>query len=1080
MKILKSTFSPSVNIERDQSKDFTYIVTSNAHQIYDQLIRNRESGIHSFSIIGSYGTGKSSFLIALKKHFQDKNTQYFEPLNGHFSDVTNFHFDFIVGRYGSLITQLAQFLNLDENASEEEVLKHIDRKHKNLKKKKTFWFLVVDEFGKNLEYAAKENPEKELYFIQLLSEYANEQDKNLYFITSLHQAFDSYANGLNLQQRKEWDKVRGRLKELTFNEPVEQLLYIASEYLKNGNKSGNQASLEQLTRIIETSRAFPLQNELDIELAQNLYPLDPLSAATLTLTLQKYGQNERSLFTFLQSEEFLGVNDYDKNSHPFYNLSCVYDYLIHNYHYFLSSKYNPHYIQWNALKKALERVESVIKKDTLSAKKIVKSIGLLNIFVGEGAKIDLEFLRQYAAISMGIENVDEVIYRLEKKQILRYRSYKQQFILFEGTDFDIEYELQNVINKIDPITDVVTPLKNHFDLPYLPAKRIYYEQGTPRFFELKFSNQPVLESPEQPIDGYINLIFDVDTKSVQKKSRDLGAPILYGVFKNTDQIKEQLFRIKQIKYLIEEVVETSDKVARRELQDMLQFQIDELNDTVLENIYIGRGSNIDWVFNGLKRSINNARSLNNTLSEICEKVYWKTPKFKNELINKENVSPAIYRPRKELLKRLIKRTNEKDLGFLEDAFPAEKTIYLSLLKKTDIHREKDGQWKLGGPESSKGFDDLWKASENFFESTKTGKRRITDFIDTLEKPPFGLKKGFIELWVPIYLIIKKGDFALFQDESYITELNYDIINLVYRNPKLFEIKAFHISEVKKKLFARYRAMLNQDSAAGFTNETFVETVKPFLLVYNELNEYGRNTDRISVPAQRLRDAIKSATDPEQAFFEQFVTALGYTELNDLKSDKAIQQFVYDLDKCIDEIKYSYSRLIKRIEECLLESLYLEDKEYEEYKGIIESRYESLSAYKLIPHQKKLLGRLLSPQPGRKEWIEAVAFAVLDKPLSKLEDEEEPMLMERLSRRIEELDNLQELNKLDVDQKTEEAYKFRLQQFNKESFDRNFKVKKEKIDKESNRIQKLRTLLTNDKDLNTALLLKLIEEQQNHE
>ncbi|MDZ7720659.1 MAG: hypothetical protein U5K72_17715 [Balneolaceae bacterium] len=82
----------------------------------------------------------------------------------------------------------------------------------------------------HLEYAAKENPEQELYFIQLLAEYANEEDKNIFFITTLHQAFDSYAHGLDLQQRKEWDKVRGRLKELTFNEPVEQLLFIASEY----------------------------------------------------------------------------------------------------------------------------------------------------------------------------------------------------------------------------------------------------------------------------------------------------------------------------------------------------------------------------------------------------------------------------------------------------------------------------------------------------------------------------------------------------------------------------------------------------------------------------------------------------------------------------------------------------------------------------------------------------------------------------------------------------------------------------------------------------------------------------------
>ena len=1079
MGIVKSSFSPSVNIQRDQSKEFDYIVTSNARQIYDQLVRNRDTGTHSFTIIGSYGTGKSSFLIALKKHFQEKNTQFFEPLNGHFPDVKNFHFDFVVGKYGSLIEELAQYFGLDGEASEKDILEWIKEKHKKLKKEHTFWFLVIDEFGKHLEYAAKENPEKELYFVQLLSEFANEQEKNIYFITSLHQAFDSYAHGLNLQQRKEWDKVRGRLKELTFNEPVEQLLHIASEFLKTGDEKGNEENLEQLIRGIEASRAFPLKNELDLDLAQSLYPLDPLSAATLALALQKYGQNERSLFTFLHSEEHLGIHNYDTDTHPFYNLSCVYDYLLHNYHHFLSSKYNPHYLQWNALKKTLERIESGVQENVTPAKKIIKTIGLLNIFAVEGAKIDRDFLQQYASISLEIDNIDEVISQLEKNQMLRYRSYKQQFILFEGTDFDIEYELQNVIDKVDPVTDVVRQLQKHFDLPYLPAKRIYYEQGTPRFFEFKFSDEPLTAPPDQPIDGYINLVFSADTEVVLTESKDFAVPILYGVFKNTVQIEENLNRIKQIEYLIEEVVDPGDKVARRELKDMVQSQIGELNDTVLDNVYTGRGD-IDWIFNGENISIDDARSLNQFLSEICKTVYDKTPEFKNELINKENVSPAIYRPRKELLKRLINSSEKQDLGLPEDTFPAEKTIYLSLIKETGIHREREGRWDLGKPKEGEGFDALWEASEEFFESTKTGKRHVTDFIETLENPPFGLKNGLIELWVPIYLIIKKDDFALFQEESYITELNYNIVNLIYRNPGLFEIKAFHISEVKKRLFARYRALLQQDESVEFTNESFVETVRPFLLIYNELNEYGRTTDRISVPAQRLRDAIKSATDPEHAFFDQFVSALGYTNLTDLESDEAIQQFVYDLDKCIDEIKYSYSRLIDRVEECLLESMYIEESEYEEYKRIIESRYESLSPYKLIPYQKRLLKRLLSDQPGRKEWIEAVTFAVLDKPLAKLDDEEEPMLMERLSRRIEELDNLQELNKLDVNPDDEEAFKFRLQQFNRESVDRSFKVQKKQIEDRADRVEKLRALLTDDRDLNTALLLKLIEEQQNHE
>ena len=89
--------------------------------------------------------------------------------------------------------------------------------------------IVVDEFGKFLEYAAKESPEEELYFIQQLAEFANSPDLPILFITTLHQPFEDYALTLIKTQKKEWDKVKGRLIEISFNEPVEQLLFLASE-----------------------------------------------------------------------------------------------------------------------------------------------------------------------------------------------------------------------------------------------------------------------------------------------------------------------------------------------------------------------------------------------------------------------------------------------------------------------------------------------------------------------------------------------------------------------------------------------------------------------------------------------------------------------------------------------------------------------------------------------------------------------------------------------------------------------------------------------------------------------------------
>ena len=56
-------FSRSVNIERDIEKYLTYIVTANSRKISSTILNSFEQGIHSFTLIGSYGSGKSSFIL---------------------------------------------------------------------------------------------------------------------------------------------------------------------------------------------------------------------------------------------------------------------------------------------------------------------------------------------------------------------------------------------------------------------------------------------------------------------------------------------------------------------------------------------------------------------------------------------------------------------------------------------------------------------------------------------------------------------------------------------------------------------------------------------------------------------------------------------------------------------------------------------------------------------------------------------------------------------------------------------------------------------------------------------------------
>lgn len=93
------SFTTSINIERDFGKTPHYIVTANARQTIGKIINHFASGIHSFCLIGSYGTGKSSFILALENCLCGKTVGKNVLLSqrGQFNSFEQFSFINIVG-----------------------------------------------------------------------------------------------------------------------------------------------------------------------------------------------------------------------------------------------------------------------------------------------------------------------------------------------------------------------------------------------------------------------------------------------------------------------------------------------------------------------------------------------------------------------------------------------------------------------------------------------------------------------------------------------------------------------------------------------------------------------------------------------------------------------------------------------------------------------------------------------------------------------------------------------------------------------------------------------------------------------
>ena len=80
MRRTNMKYTPSINIAQTTFNPAGYIVTQNALGVIGNIVDSFNAGVHSFNIIGSYGTGKSNFILALEHGVSIRPRACFFPL----------------------------------------------------------------------------------------------------------------------------------------------------------------------------------------------------------------------------------------------------------------------------------------------------------------------------------------------------------------------------------------------------------------------------------------------------------------------------------------------------------------------------------------------------------------------------------------------------------------------------------------------------------------------------------------------------------------------------------------------------------------------------------------------------------------------------------------------------------------------------------------------------------------------------------------------------------------------------------------------------------------------------------------
>lgn len=1055
----KKTFTLSANIENGIAEGSRYIVTPNVQKVLQEIINGYQTGIHSFSIIGTYGTGKSSFLLHLEQDLMSKKKSKELLKNTGLLHDGDFEILNIIGDTKALSSLLLDKLQDIMQSSETDVLTLLKSYFAKLKKQNKFLLIAIDEFGKVLEHATKYNPEEELYFFQKFTEVVNAPNRNILLLITLHQNFSAYAGKLSQTQKNEWTKVKGRFQEVVFAEPIEQLLYLAAEHISTEFKYKHTGkNFLQIHRMAVDGKF--VAKDFSVDTACKLYPMDTFAAFAITRAIQRYGQNERSLFTFLNAKGIHSISSYIEKENCTFNLADVYDYVTDSFHSYLND-INSDSTGWSAIRLSIERVECNDWKEPqqmLDAIKIVKSIGVLNLFGNAGFSMTQIEMTRYAAMALGVVFANKIIHELKRLKIVRYAEYKKRFILFEGTDVNIEEEVANASLVVSRPVNFVDDLRVYFNNRVSPVKAYYYHRGTPRYFEYQLLEYPQDIVPTGDIDGYVQMIFGMSNKRYEdlvKFSKNCEHAIIYTYFSNTKDIVDHLYNIQKYQYIIEKVlVDKNDHVALKELTQLTEYEKTLVNKALNKSLFSYQ-NDVTWLYKGIERKVNSQREFNKLLSFVCDDVYSKTPIINNELFNKHKLSSNISGAKSKYLQALLENNDKVDLGFEEEKFPPEKTIYYSLLKNTGLHTNGE----FADAPTSPDIKTLWDVCEDFLNSSRDKARSISELIKKLSAQPYKIKDGVLEFWLPTYLFIKRQEYSLYgENGQYIPNFNIELFDLMKKHIGEFKIKAYAVDGVKLQLFNQYRKFLSLGDNNSIKGGTFIETIKPFLFFYNrQLNEYAKHTK--SLPHEesiKFRDVLAHAKDPEKAFLEDIPEALGYDD-DKLKNENAVQDYCYVIQRAVRELRGCYNQLLDRIEGNLIERLGFESGEYSEYIKEIRQRLSKVKPHLLNSRQKEFYQHAMSQFDNRTEWYQSVCFAVLGTPLDRMTDDQEAKLHDDLVFLFKECEQKAVLSKsleYKIDEK-EEAHSRELE-------------------------SKINEILTGDTNLDVYTLMRILQKKLNND
>lgn len=875
--------------------------------------------------------------------------------------------------------------------------------------------LIIDELGKLLEYAAA-NPERsDVFLLQQLAEIAARSDGRLFFLGVLHQDFRGYSTGLPPADRAEWEKIRGRFEDIVFEEPPSQLLRFVSlawertrqvEGLRRPPPATVAHLKDRAARFWEHDLAPPgLDFKECLRLLEAAVPLHPLTATLVGPLFRRVGQNERSAFSFLSSDDPTALRAFVRSEpadgHRLYDVVDLYGYL--------TNAIGNGLLHTADAKRWAEILEAEARHPHLSAQAVatLRAIGLLNI---ASRWYSLRPTREVLAFALEerctAEELDGALSELEGRSVIVHRRYNDSYTIWEGSDVDVEARLDEGRSRIRKTTATASLLRRHHRTRPILARRHAYDRGTLRFFAVEFAHTDDIESvPPEPSDhdGRVVVLLPSRGRADKVDVKVLAgfdARTLFLLLPPQDRLLEFALELGAIDWVSRNTPELdNDAVARRELNARrldVQRSLDALIDRMLTE---GGRAGGRWISNGAEVEIRSGRQLNERISRICNEIFSEAPRIDNEIINRRELSSAAAAARGTLIKRMIEHPTLPDLGLDRD--PPERSIYRSVLSSEGglgLHRKApDGQFAFRQPSGGSTAQAAYRAITDFFDESTAGAATVAALFERLRRPPYGLRDGVIPVLVCAAMLARESDVALYEDGAFRPQLSTAVFERLIKAPERFTIRRWRITGVRSRVFEELERVVGTSTAARPGKAQILNVVRPMLRFFATLPDYTTNTVNVSATTMSIRKALQEAREPDVLLFADLPQACGIEPFKPSQRGRT-----EDIHKYRDALEESFAELRSVYPALLASSLSTIGEAFGISGGggatvaQLQERAAHMAEYAVERDIKMLLNRIGAPVPDAERWTASVAAFVAERPVEKWRDEDQARFSVRLS------------------------------------------------------------------------------------